>query len=135
MKFLAAISTLVVLAATLAGCHAVVNGGTCRYESLAVSPATATADHAAIPPGNGQQFLAFGRGLTAGCAAVQSNLPNVTWTVSDAVNVTISNAADTTSGVATCKAATAGPVTVTATLPADKNSGLMVSGTGSLTCR
>lgn len=62
------------------------------------------------------------------------NLLNVTWSVSDATNVSISNVKGMTFGTATCLAPTAGPVTVTATLPASANGGQAVSGTAALTC-
>jgi len=78
-------------------------------------------------------FLAFGGGRS-GCAGTAANLSDVVWSVSDTVNVSISNAQDTTYGVATCVGATSGPVTVTATLPAAKNHGKTVSGSGQLTC-
>ena len=113
------------------------NGGVfCFFNSVNVSAtASSTADHSAIAPGNQVHFVAFGSGLTAGCVAAQSNLMNVTWSVSDAPNVTISNAKDTTFGVATCVNASNGPVTVTATLPSDLNNGTTAKGTSTMTCK
>jgi len=64
-----------------------------------------------------------------------SNLMNVSWSVSDTTNVSISNAKDITFGTATCLGRTSGPVVVTATLPASASSGQAVSGTAALTCK
>ena len=119
------------LSLSIAGCG---TSNECSFGSLSVSPRTATADHAAPPPGNSQRFLAFGGDLPSGCAAVTSNLMNVTWSVSDPVNVTISNAQDSTFGTATCIASTPTSVTVTATLPAGKNNGSQVAGEAALAC-
>ena len=99
-----------------------------------VSPQSATVDHQAAPPGNSQKFLAFGV-ASAGCVVPLSNLLNVTWSVSDTTNVSISNANDATFGTATCLGATSGPATITATLLASANNGQSVSGTAALTCQ
>ena len=104
----------------------------CKIDSINVFPASATINHAAAPPGNSQEFLAFIASEPVGCAFIQSNLRTATWSVSDAVNVSISNVQDNTYGVATCKNATAGAVTVTATVPA--GDGTNVTKTASLTC-
>ncbi len=103
----------------------------CAMTAFNVSPNTATISHAAVPPGNTQHFAAFETAATTGCAFPLSNLTTVTWTVSDPVNVSISNAtAD--NGAATCHAATAGAVTVTGTAPA--GNGANITNTASLTC-
>ena len=81
--------------------------------------------------GASQQFLAFGQ-ATAGCASVASNLTSTQWSVSDQQNVTISNTPGPTYGSATCLDTTAGPVTVTATVPAGHAT---VSGTATLSCQ
>ncbi len=108
----------------------------CAFHSVNVSGSTSVAvDHSALPPGNQVQFIAFGNDATAGCLFFQSNLMNVAWTVSDTQNITISNAKDTTYGVATCINATTGPVTVTATLPSDLNNGTTATGTSNMTCK
>jgi hypothetical protein len=120
-----------VLPAALIGC----GGKTatiCTVNSINVSPATATVNHLAAPPGNTQQFDAFQTSAPSGCAFQLSNLKTATWAVSDPVNVSISNVQDNTYGVATCKNATAGAVTVTATVP--KGDGTNVTNTASLTC-
>jgi hypothetical protein len=107
-----------------------------------VSPQSATADHNAAPPGNAMQFAAFGT-APSGCIVPaigpknpipQSSLNDVVWSVSDPTNVSISNAQDATYGTATCLAATAGPVTVTANLPANRNHGKALAGTATLSC-
>lgn len=118
---------IISLIMALAGC------GVCRTVSVNVSPQPAAADHNADPPGNSVAFVAF-EGSSGGCANTASNSRNVVWSVSDTANVTISNTDDSSYGVATCVGATSGPVTVTATLPANKNHGKTVSGSGQLTC-
>jgi hypothetical protein len=85
---------------------------------LGLSPASATANHAAAAPGNQQKFTAD-EGFTtaqAGCGVPQIvALVYPAWTVSDPLDVTISSAQDQTNGLAKCVNATAGPVTLTAT--------------------
>ena len=124
------LSRLAALLLTLAGC-----GGNhvCKISTINVSPNSATINHAAAPPGNTQQFDAFQTSAPSGCAFAQSNLTTVTWTVSDPVNVSIgATSQDPNFGKATCKNATAGPVTVTGTVPA--GDGTNVVNTASLTC-
>jgi len=99
-------------------------GANCSFSSLSVSPPSA-----AVSVGSSQQFTAFGGGLSNGCAAAASNL-NVSWTVSDSTNVSVTN----TNGTASmkCLGATQGSVTVTATLPSSSNKGQSLNATGSL---
>ena len=104
----------------------------CKINSINVSPATATVNHTAAPPGNTQHFDAFIASEPSGCSFILSNLSNATWSVSDPVNVSIANPPDPAFGTATCKAATAGAITVTATVPA--GDGTNVSNAASLTC-
>ncbi|MBZ5546874.1 MAG: hypothetical protein LAO22_02765 [Acidobacteriia bacterium] len=59
---------------------------------------------------------------------------DVTWSVSDPVSITISNAQDSTFGTATCITSAPTPVTVTATLPASKNNGRQVVRAATLAC-
>src|SRR5262249_42361992 len=87
--------------------------------ALAVAPPTATADHAAAPPGNKIQFVALdaippGCRPTPGPAVPRQDLK---WTVSEPANVTIGNTPNVDYGLATCNNATAGTVTVTASGP------------------
>src|SRR5437016_1802411 len=98
----------------------------CMQTGIAVAPPSATADHNAIPPGNSAKFNASAT-APPGCATSQVVLNNVTWSVSDTANVSISNLHDQTYGTATCNGATGGPVTVTATGP--NGNGTNVSGT------
>ena len=121
---------IVVLLLTLA----IASCGVCRTGVVNISPQSVAADHNAPAPGNSAAFTAWGSGAGDGCASTASNLGNVVWSVSDMANVSISNAQDSTYGVATCLGATSGTVTVTATLPADKNHGKTISGSGQLTC-
>jgi hypothetical protein len=104
----------------------------CKILAINVFPATATVDHAAVPPGNTQHFDAFIAKVPPGCEFLTGNIFDAVWSVSDPVNVSISNAQDATRGTATCKAATAGAVTVTATK--SQSDGSSVSNTASLTC-
>ena len=122
---------IALISAVLAGCE---NSHVCASGALNVSPQNAVADHSAPTPANSQLFLAFGAGLPVGCVATQSNLINVVWSVSDPIDVSISNMQGNTFGTASCINSTAVPVTITATLPASANHNKSVSGTATLTC-
>lgn len=111
----ALLAAFTVLCFALAGCGGDTNNR-CFIGSITVSPGSATVDHAAAPPGNTQQFAAFAGSVPQGCAVAQSNLTDVIWSVSDPVNVSIGSTPGPSFGIATCKAATAGAVTVTGTL-------------------
>jgi len=113
-----------------AGCGG--SNSKCFIEGISVSPGSATVDHAALPPGNTQQFAAFATSVPKGCVVAQSNLTNVIWSVSDPVNVSIGSTPGPSFGIATCKAATAGAVTVTGTL--NQADFAPVSAAASLTC-
>lgn len=115
----------------LAGCGS--STTVCKLTAINVFPQNATADHAAAAPGNQQQFAAFAASGTSGCAVALSNLTNATWSVSDPVAASIGNVQGPNYGNATCLAATASPVTVTATVPA--GDGTTVSNTASLSCK
>ena len=105
----------------------------CKITGFRVSPATATVSHTAAPPANTQHFDAFQTSAPAGCGFALSNLTTATWTVSDTVNVSIgATSSDPAFGTATCKNATAGAVTVTATVPV--GDGTNLTNTASLTC-
>src|SRR3954469_3616622 len=82
----------------LAGC----GGSDCSSTAINISPPSASADHSASPPANANQFFAFPV-IPSGCStiATAAALRNVTWSVSDPINVNISNAQDATFGVAT----------------------------------
>jgi hypothetical protein len=129
-RFLLAISTLVCFA--ISGCGGQTSSSSCEILAINVSPAAATVDHTAAPPGNTQHFNAFIAKVPPGCEFITGNLFDAVWSVSDPVNVSISNAPDATRGTATCKAATAGAVTVTATK--SQSGGPTVTNTASLTC-
>jgi len=130
MKWLLAMVLTLLLLSALASAGN--SGADCSINSVGVLPTSATADHSALPPGNSLQFFAVG-GVPKGCVSIPAILTDVTWSVSDTVKVTISNAQGETSGTATCIAATGGPVTVTATRPAVN--GHSLSGTSTLTCK
>jgi hypothetical protein len=73
-----------------------------------MSPAAASADHAATAPANSVQF-SVGAAAQPGCA-VSALVYLPTLTTSDPVNVSVA-----TQGIATCIGATDGPVTLTDT--------------------
>ena len=109
-------------------------GGTssnnCQVIGLNVAPPSATADHTALAPANGQTFAAsvlFGGGSGV-CTANTSVTVNSNWTVSDpSVQLSATQGFQVT---ATCTAALANPVTVTATAA----TGQPLTGKASLTC-
>lgn len=125
------LAAAVALCFALAGCGGN-NAGRCNIQSINVTPGTATVDHTAAPPGNTMQFAAFAASVPSGCAVAQSNLTTVTWSVSDPANVSIGATSGPSFGAATCKAATTGAVTVTATL--NQTGSAPVQSTASLTC-
>jgi hypothetical protein len=107
--------------------------------TLVVSPPSATVDHGAAPPGNSEQFTATFEYLHVppGCAIsnVQPKLTNVIWSLSDSTNATISNAQDSTYGVATCTGASASTITVTATLSGTPPGAPNTTATSTLICK
>ncbi|MGZ4871800.1 MAG: hypothetical protein ACXV5R_05995 [Candidatus Angelobacter sp.] len=106
----------------------------CKLTAINVFPRTATIDHTAVAPANAQHFDAFAASATPvlGCFEALGSLQTATWSVSDTTNISISNVHDATFGTATCKAATSGAATVTATVPV--GDGTNVTNTASLTC-
>ena len=106
----------------------------CELTALSVFPSNGTADHATSSPGNQVQFFAGpitkGQCVTGACV----NCSGQTWTVSDTVDVSISNNASD-NGTATCLAATNVSVAITATAPVSTKSTKTVSGTATLTCK
>jgi len=106
----------------------------CHLTGLTVGPSSAAADHALAAPDNQVQFFA-GPVVPKGCAvAACVNCWGQTWTVSEPVNVSISNDA-VDNGTATCLGATNGAITVTATAPVGGKSTGTVTATATLTCR
>ena len=106
----------------------------CRLSGLSVGPPNATADHAAPAPGNQVQFFATAT-VPKGCTHTACvNCSGQTWTVSDSVDVSISNNVND-NGTAVCKGTTNGAATVTATAPAGTGSTKTVSGTATLICK
>lgn len=102
----------------------------CTMTALSIAPLDATASHTAAAPGNQQQFIASPV-LPAGCPPPPVPFDFATFAVSDPANVSISNAQDQTHGTATCKGATAGPATITATATVGAAA---VTGFARLTC-
>lgn len=111
----------------LAGCGGI--GSNCQATGLNVTPATASASHTAAPPTNSQTFNASSMFSGSGCIGLgTAALVSSNWTTSDpSVHLSASPATMVT---ATCTAAVAGPVTITAT----SASGSMLTGKASLTC-
>jgi len=103
----------------------------CVQTGITVIPNPASADHNAAAPGNSVHFLAAG--TFTGCAPPPPVDTNVTWSVGDTTNVSISNVQGANFGTATCKGATAGATTVTASGPLPD--GTMATSTASLTCQ
>ena len=102
----------------------------CGPKGLTVGPATAVIDHTAAPPLNSQPFSAtLQLDRNTGCVAAQATvLVNSNWTVSDpSVHLSTVQAGET---FATCTAAVAGPVTITAT----QVGGQGFTGKATLTC-
>jgi hypothetical protein len=128
--------TLLVLAGCsvfLAGCGAASPDCTLSYV-LEVSPATATANHSAAPPGNQQQFRALSQPTAGpGCAIPAYGVEALpVWTNPDPLAISISSAQNQTNGLATCLTATDGAVTLTATVGTGQTA---QTKTVSLTCQ
>lgn len=113
----------------LAGCGGS-SSNSCHAVGLNVTPPSATANHAAQAPANGQTFAAsvlFGGG-TGVCTANAAAAVNSNWTVSDpSVHLSATQGFQVT---ATCTAALANAVSVNAT----SASGQALAGKASLTC-
>ncbi len=118
----------------LAGCGAGSSGCTLT-ENLAVSPASATADHSSASPGNQIHFTAFvSPSAPPGCPIpewVAQATP--VWTNPEPLEISISSAQSVNNGLATCLAATSGPVTLTATIPDPGTT--PITKTTTLTCQ
>lgn len=102
----------------------------CRLTSLNVAPPSATADHAAATPANGQVFTASNHFTGSGpCVQNAAMMVNANWTVSDpSVHLSATQGNHVT---ATCTAAVAEPVTIKATAVSDPK----LTGQSSLTCK
>lgn len=133
--FLALLPSLAVIACGGKGTAGTPSGTLdCTVRALSVIPQNAAANHIASAPGNQQQFSA-GPNMPMGCIPPPLPFDFATWSVSDPVNVSISNAVDSTRGTATCLGATAGAVKVTASANDSRLAGgATVTGTASLTC-
>jgi len=108
---------LVAIALVAAGC----GNQNCQMTGLSVIPTSASADHPLATPNNQIQFSATSV-VPKGCSSVACvNCSGQTWTVSDPVNISISNGPGN-NGMATCVGPTNAPVTVTAMAHASKRS-------------
>src|SRR5260370_1524384 len=107
-RFRAGVCLGVTLLSTM-GC----GGNDCGVSGLNVVPATATADHTAAAPGNGQTFSASLQFKNkSGCVAITAALVNSNWTASDP-SVHLSSS-PTSLMTAPCTAAVTKPATLTA---------------------
>ena len=104
------------------------NPSNCDPTGLNVGPATAAVNHTAVPPANSQTFAATFQ-LKNGCAGIATAaLVNSNWSASDpSVALSASPSGQVT---ATCTAAVAGPVTITA----NQVGGQMLTGKAMLIC-
>ncbi len=84
---------------------------------IAVSPTSATVNHAAAPPANQIQFIGIGQPTAPPGCPVPEWVAIVygTWSNPDPTDITISSANDSTNGTAVCNAPTNGAVTLTGT--------------------
>jgi hypothetical protein len=118
------------------GCAAVKPGSSCVYgEAITVGPSTATANHSSSSPGNQVMFDTFASETGAGTGCVIPALAMKVyahWTNPDPLDITISNAQDSTNGLATCNSTTSGPVTLTETATMGSTT---QSGSVQLTCQ
>lgn len=102
----------------------------CRVTALNVAPPSATADHAAAAPANGQIFTASNHFTGPGpCAQNAAMMVNANWTVSDpSVHLSATQGNHVT---VTCTAAVDKTVTVKATAVSDPK----LTGQASLVCK
>ena len=100
----------------------------CNVAGINVGPNAATVNHSAVPPGNSQQFSASVK-FAGLCTAATAALVNSNWTASDP-SVQLS-ASPTTQVTATCTAAVASPVTITA----HQVGGQQATATATLNCQ
>jgi hypothetical protein len=113
-----ALLALAGVCALLSGCAVGGNGSECALGyDFSTSPASATADHAAAPPGNQQQFTSgLAPTAPAGCPVPQwVARVDPAWSSSDPIDIQISSADDATNGTAVCLGPTDGAATLTAT--------------------
>lgn len=102
----------------------------CKLVGLRVAPPSATVDHTAAAPANSQVFVASNRfDGDRPCPANTAMMVNANWTASDpSVRLSPKQGMQVT---ATCTAALANPVTITATYA----SGQTLTGQAELTCK
>lgn len=127
---------LAAIAFVAAGCGGgTMNNPDCGVASVAVTPATATADHAAAPPGNQVVFQGkLVQKLNPGCPAITAPQTGFNWATSDPTDVTlIPDQPVIGAATAVCKNATPGAVAITATTPNSPTPS--PSGTAMLTCQ
>lgn len=104
--------------------------GDCRVTGLNVAPPSATADHAAAAPANGQVFTASNHFTGSGpCSQNAAMMVNANWTVSDpSVHLSATQGNHVT---ATCTAVLAKPVTIKAIALSNPK----LTGQAMLTCK
>lgn len=124
------------VAVTAIGCG---SGSTADIaETLTITPATATVNHAVFAPDNSQTFKASDKWTCNHAPCPSAGTPNplvnltVTWGDSDNVNTQLLANPDG-SAVVTCLNPTNGPVTIQANAPAQFSTATLVA-TATLTC-
>jgi hypothetical protein len=122
----------------LVGCGVGPNPSCVPKPYLQVFPTTATADHAAVAPGNQAQFTVnegetyySSSGTVCAVPAVLA-LVHPVWTNPEPQQISISSANDSTNGLAKCLEATNGPVTLTGTVGSGAQA---LSITAQLSCK
>jgi hypothetical protein len=111
------------------GCGASLANSNCPSTiPLVLSPANATADHTAAPPGNQVSFGASAPSAGVGCAVNDAIATPPDCSVSDTTDVSVAE----TTGVATCLHATSEAVTVSDKIQIGVQ---RVSGSTMLTCK
>lgn len=106
------IAVLLLACLLLAGCGSSSGSNCPAIIAMLVTPASATAEHSAAPPGNQVLFSSTAPSAGKGCSVNDELVSTPEWTSSDPADVQFSS---TVNGLATCLNATSAPVTVTVT--------------------
>ncbi len=127
---------ILVALVVVCGCGAP-SSQSCGYSFVVtVSPASATVNHAATPPGNQVQFIGTAVPTAPpGCPipAVEA-LVYATWSNPDPTDIQISSADNSTNGTAVCMSSTNGAVTLTGTFSSVPGNAGNITKSVQLTC-
>lgn len=128
LRSISAFALLTLTTGLLLSCGGYTNNNqNCKPIALTISPASGSADHTAVAPGNQVQFSGMEQ-YPSGCAQPQV-LPTLQWTTSDTTNTSIP-AGPSNPAVATCVNTTPQAATITGSLPDGS-----LKGTATLTCK